>query len=56
MTEEFEPGARLAGLEFDARIAFERLIEASPWLARQFLDDCEEQMRPRLPSVHRQSA
>jgi hypothetical protein len=49
---------RLGALQFDAEQAFERLLEASPWLARQFLDDAEELMRPasKLPSVHRQSA
>jgi hypothetical protein len=48
---------RIGALEFDARQSFERLLEASPWLARQFLDDCEEQMRPRhRAQFHRQSA
>jgi hypothetical protein len=47
---------RIGALEFDARQSFEKLLEASPWLARQHLDECEEKMRPRLPSVHRQSA
>jgi hypothetical protein len=47
---------RIGALQFDAEQAFARLLEASPWLARQFLDECEAQMKPRLPSVHRQSA
>jgi hypothetical protein len=53
---EFDPGFRIGHLMFSAETAFADLLEASPWLARQFLDECEEKMRPRLPSVHRQSA
>jgi hypothetical protein len=61
VTDEFDPNNisfRLGALQFDAEQAFERLLEASPWLARQFLDECEEKITPRSfrASVHRQSA
>ncbi len=48
----------MGALQFDAEQAFDRLLEANPWFARQFLDDCEEKMPPRSyrASVHRQSA
>jgi hypothetical protein len=49
---EFDPGFRIGHLMFSAETAFADLLEASPWLARQFLDECEEKMRPR----NRQSA
>jgi hypothetical protein len=61
VSDEFDPNNisfRLGALQFDAEQAFERLLEASPWLARQHLDECEERMKPRThpAQFHRQSA
>jgi hypothetical protein len=56
---EFDPDAvskRLSGLEFDCRVALDRFMEASPWLARQLLEDYMERLGSsprRFPSVHR---
>jgi hypothetical protein len=55
---EFDPGFRIGKLQFAARVAFADLLEASPWLARQFLADCEEKMGPSRSGAkfHRNSA
>jgi hypothetical protein len=58
----FDPEAvskRLSGLEFDCRVALDRLYEESPWLTRQLLEDYLEKLGPNprhFPSVHRHSA
>jgi hypothetical protein len=42
---DFDPDAvskRLGNLEFDVQVAYDRLYEASPWLARQWIAKQEE--------------
>jgi hypothetical protein len=49
---EFDPGFRLGTIIKAAEYAFADLLEASPWLARQFLDECEEKLtKPRKQSA-----
>jgi hypothetical protein len=44
---EFDPGFRLGAVVKAAEYAFADLLEESEWLAREFLDRCEEKMRKK---------
>jgi hypothetical protein len=53
MTDEFDPkqiSFRLGNLQFDARQALDRLLEASPWLTREILDEYDERVAPAQQS------
>ncbi len=41
---EFDPGFRLGTIVKAAEYAFDDLLDESHWLAREFLDRCEEKM------------